>query len=302
VFSGRTAPVEGIERIAGPCIATLPVRVDVRTTKGGLDGVVQEINGVLRRHLENDAVSLREIGALAEVESEGKTGGLFDSIVVWQQMLGEDSAASSASADKGEGEGGKEKVSLVRSRDYLEFALTLEFTPAEEVVRIDARYKREVFPEEMAEVMVRQIEGLMEDVVGRVHGSVAKGVGKGDGKTVEKGLMSILVSGEESEEKKVSEDGEKVSIAAKGVKSLTATVGDIAALYPTRNALEVVTSDGKARFKVHEMTYAQLNDRLSRANRPVMLTSLDDPAAKIAEEIIASVNRDTLDGVAKSRV
>ena len=148
VFSGRSADVEGIEEIVGPCIATLPVRVDVQ---GEVKDVVGAMQRVMRRHMENEALGLREIQGLMEGESEG---GVFDTLVIWQQSLATD--------DEGEG---RKKVELLRARDYLEFVLTLEVTPGNGgrgagKVMLDANYQTAVFGREMIEVLLK---------IGRAH-------------------------------------------------------------------------------------------------------------------------------------
>ncbi|KFY48834.1 hypothetical protein V495_00990 [Pseudogymnoascus sp. VKM F-4514 (FW-929)] len=158
VFSGRSAAeVEGIEEIAGPCIATLPVRVEAR---GKVGEVVQEMQRVMRRHMENEALGLREIQAVLEGE-----GGVFDTLVIWQQSL----------AETAEGEG-KKKVEVVRARDYLEFVLTLEVTPQygkEMGLRLDANYQTAIFSREMVKVLLRQVEGVVAGMIGgKMEGNV----------------------------------------------------------------------------------------------------------------------------------
>ncbi|OBT43519.1 Nonribosomal Peptide Synthase (NRPS) [Pseudogymnoascus sp. WSF 3629] len=208
VFSGRSADVEGIEEIAGPCIATLPVRVSVG---GVVGGVVAEMGRVGRRHMENEGLGLREIQGLAG-DGEG-SGGVFDTLVIWQQSLADDSEGV---------EGGKKKrVELVKARDYLEFALTLEITPGspacgggsgggEGMVRFDANYQTSLFGREMIGVLLRQVEGVVrvfmdEGMEGGVEG-VFGGV-RGEGM----GVMSVYEGGGEvsTQASNANDDGEE---------------------------------------------------------------------------------------------
>ena len=66
VFSGRTLPVAGIEDVVGPCLATLPVRVDVSTSMT-LRDLVQDLNATNRKHLEHSTIPLREIKSASGV-------------------------------------------------------------------------------------------------------------------------------------------------------------------------------------------------------------------------------------------
>ncbi|OBT77524.1 Nonribosomal Peptide Synthase (NRPS) [Pseudogymnoascus sp. 05NY08] len=172
VFSGRSADVEGIGEIAGPCIATLPVRIDIGN--GTVGSVMAEMQRVGRRHMENESLGLREIQGLAGDEVGGK--GVFDTLVIWQQSLSDDSDSDSDDTVVEGGKGGKRKkrVELVKSRDYLEFALTLEITPGttttttggersggEGMLRFDANYQTAIFGREMIQVLLRQVEAVL---------------------------------------------------------------------------------------------------------------------------------------------
>ncbi|KAL5352222.1 hypothetical protein ACLOAV_002169 [Pseudogymnoascus australis] len=176
VFSGRSVDVEGVEEIAGPCIATLPVRVDVKP-QGGVGEVVEEMGRVVRRHMENEGLGLREIQGLVEGE-----GGLFDTLVVWQRSLADDG---------GEGDDRKKMVQVVRARDYLEFVLTLEVTPDAGrggKVRLDANYQTAIFGREMIAVLLKQIEGV---VLGMIQGNGLEGGVQDLFGAVEEGVMAV---------------------------------------------------------------------------------------------------------------
>ncbi|KFZ04574.1 hypothetical protein V502_10047, partial [Pseudogymnoascus sp. VKM F-4520 (FW-2644)] len=180
VFAGRSVEVEGVEEVVGPCIATLPVRVDVSGKVGGVKDVLQEMGRVMRRHMENEALGLREIQGLVESE-----GGVFDSLVIWQQSLAGD-------GDEG---GKKRKVELVKSRDYLEFALTLEVTPGSGrgMVRFDANYQTSLFPREMIEVLLKQVEGVVLGMIGAGLESTVEECFGG----VQEGVMAVSEGGAE---------------------------------------------------------------------------------------------------------
>lgn len=221
VFSGRSADVEGIEEIVGPCIATLPVRVDVQ---GEVKDVVGAMQRVMRRHMENEALGLREIQGLMEGESEG---GVFDTLVIWQQSLATD--------DEGEG---RKKVELLRARDYLEFVLTLEVTPGNGgrgagKVMLDANYQTAVFGREMIEVLLRQIEGVVGSMVG------GEGMEGGVGSCFEGVGEEVMALCEGSQE--VSSPNGKLEKSATAAARVNGRVNQIARLVTGRQDVEVST-------------------------------------------------------------
>lgn len=191
VFAGRAAEVGGVEEVVGPCIATLPVRVDVGGGGGGkvrgvkVGEVVAEMGRVMRRHMENESLGLREIQGLVGDGDGAGAGGVFDSLVIWQQSLADDDDDEGQVGGEGvsAGKEKKKRVELVRARDYLEFALTLEVTPNSGrgsgsdggKVRFDANYQTSLLPRAMIEVMLRQIEGV---VLGMIGGGLEGGVGE----------------------------------------------------------------------------------------------------------------------------
>lgn len=142
IFSGRTSSLEGIADIAGPALSTLPVRIDTAGSSSMAE-LAQSLNTVIRRHMENDVLPLREIKKLSGVEGKA----LFDTLVIWQQTL-------EKTGEK------KEVLELVKSRDHLEFSLTLEITP-EEYLRLDANYQSAIFPAEQITLLFSQLEGLV---------------------------------------------------------------------------------------------------------------------------------------------
>lgn len=141
VFSGRTLPVAGIEDIAGPCLATLPIRIDL-STSANLKDLVQELNSSNRKHLEHSTLPLRDIKTACRVNPRQT---LFDTLLIWQQTLhGYDHT--------------RERVTLVNSVDNLEFNLTLEVIPGTGNVELKANYQQSLFPESQINVFLRQIE------------------------------------------------------------------------------------------------------------------------------------------------
>ncbi|KAI9741494.1 MAG: hypothetical protein M1818_004300 [Claussenomyces sp. TS43310] len=144
VFSGRTAGIQGIEDIAGPCLSTLPIRVDL-TTMTSSSALIERVALTTRKHLNHDTLPLWEIKKLCGIDP-GRL--LFDSILVWQQTLHDPHHH-------------RESVALVGSVDYLEFNLTLEISPGIEDIELKANYQRALFPESQINILLGQIEQLV---------------------------------------------------------------------------------------------------------------------------------------------
>jgi ferricrocin synthase len=87
VVSGRTLPVEGIERIVAPCFNTIPLRVTFndRTTNLELANMVQRSNA---ETLEYQMTPLRRI--MKQLKLEG--AHLFDTLLILQHFTERDDA------------------------------------------------------------------------------------------------------------------------------------------------------------------------------------------------------------------
>lgn len=79
VSSGRTAPIPGLEKILGPTIQTLPLRVNLKEASENFGEVLRKLNEGNRKLVEEGWVGLREVK-----KAGGENVG-FESVVVWQQ-------------------------------------------------------------------------------------------------------------------------------------------------------------------------------------------------------------------------
>ncbi len=142
VSSGRTLPVAGIEDIIGPCIATLPVRLDVRNSRTVQD-LIQVVHRLSRQMLEHHELPLREIKKACGIDPGNP---LFDSVIVWQQTLKDQRP---------------EILTQLNSADHVEFNLTLEVEPGEEIYELRVTYQQAIFPEIQAEQLLHQMDQLI---------------------------------------------------------------------------------------------------------------------------------------------
>lgn len=228
VFSGRTLPVAGIEEIVGPCLATLPIRVDTSTSTT-LRDLVQELNATNRKHLEHSALALRDIKAASELHPRQQ---LFDTLLIWQQTLHnyEDT---------------REHVSLVDTVENLEFNLTLEIIPGKGNVELKAKYQRSNFPEPQIDSILRQVEQLVQIILGNDIASIGEAFGH-----LSHDLLSI-------------ENGQP-DTNLRDQETLSSPVERIAIEDPDRPAINFARSTESGEIDIDSVSYAGLN---SRANQ-----------------------------------
>jgi amino acid adenylation domain-containing protein len=224
VFSGRTLPINGIEDIAGPCLATLPIRVDTAVAKS-LGELVQELNLTNRKHLEHSALPLKNIKSAAGVYPGQQ---LFDSLIIWQQTLHSHGHH-------------REFVNLVDAVDNLEFNLTLEVTPGMEYIDLKANYQCALFPEKQISTFLQQLEALARLVVENPSTDI---------KCCFNQFHSTLMSTE----------NENPQISLKS-STLSSPVERIAAEDPNRPAIDFLRCVDEDKVDVDRMSYLELNIR-----------------------------------------
>jgi amino acid adenylation domain-containing protein len=144
VTSGRTVPVTGIEDIVGPCIASLPCRLDFASFPTAHEAL-QQVQSLNRDGLRHCALPLREIARAANVQPGTR---LFDTLFVWQQTSS--SATSHPLAAK-----------IVDSADDLEFKLTLEFEPCQGFILFRATFDSSIIPESQVKYLFQQVDEIV---------------------------------------------------------------------------------------------------------------------------------------------
>ncbi|KAJ5605924.1 AMP-dependent synthetase/ligase [Penicillium lagena] len=140
VFSGRTLPIKGIEAVLGPCIQTLPTRMNLDEMQHITD-LLLAIQNMNRKSLEHGSLPLQDI---KKASGLNPSRNLFDSALVWQESIW---------ADKHQ-----DTFQEVGAAEFLEFALLLEFEPREDHICAKATYQRSILPREQAELLLKQID------------------------------------------------------------------------------------------------------------------------------------------------
>lgn len=144
VTSGRTVPVTGIEDVIGPCIASLPCRLDFETFASALEAL-QKVQRLNRDGLNHCALPLRDIARLANVKPGTR---LFDVLFVWQQTLSPTKSKALAAR-------------VIDSADDLEFKLTLELEPRDDCISLSATFDSSAIPETQVKHLVRQVDEIV---------------------------------------------------------------------------------------------------------------------------------------------
>ena len=146
VTSGRTLPIAEIDRIIGPCLNTVPIRIHLSTMRTAED-LLQNIHDINREIMKYDLLPLREIKALSNLQ---KGMPMFETLFNWQKPLGI------------LGESNKENVQQIDSADSSEFKLVFEVEPSEQNFQLRLRYHSSVFPETQAKIFLSQVEELIK--------------------------------------------------------------------------------------------------------------------------------------------
>jgi ferricrocin synthase len=144
VASGRTMPIQGIERIIGPCISTFPMRLDVSR----LRTIRDVINSTHRQHhdfLQFDDITLAEIKALS-----GIAGGnpLFDCLFVWQE--GPEAL-----------QGSERILTIVDTSDSLDYAVVLEIEPRDDKLQAKISFETSKLSANHAMLFLSQLNSLL---------------------------------------------------------------------------------------------------------------------------------------------
>ncbi|PNP39728.1 hypothetical protein TGAMA5MH_08399 [Trichoderma gamsii] len=157
VTSGRTIPVENIEDIVGPSIASLPLRVkmDSSTT---ISDVLRDINVSNHKIMEHCILSLSEIKKLSRLQA---AESLYDVLFVYQKSL----------YTKGRKEA---IIRETRHLDRLETKLLLEVEPNDSGFSIQATHHTDTFPSDVVETLARQMKAVVQYIMLHPDGLISE--------------------------------------------------------------------------------------------------------------------------------
>lgn len=243
VSSGRTLSVEGIEDIIGPCINTLPMRLNIGNSRNVRDllAVVHTLN---RGFIKYGALPLGDIKKASGVDP---TSPLFDSLFIWQETL------SSSNEPP-------QLVSEINAAEFLEFTMTLEIELSGDKLTAKATYPESVLPQNQVDILLDQIEQvaslfmrfpdlLLADINSRLTDSV------------------LSIENENFKEQK------ELPGLANGVETF-------AKEDPERIAIEFLrTLDPQTEdTKIDKLTYRQLNNRANKVAHHILKLGVGETA------------------------
>ncbi|KAJ8057976.1 hypothetical protein OCU04_013149 [Sclerotinia nivalis] len=227
VFSGRTIPVAGIEDIIGPCLATLPIRIDT-SIASTLQDLVEALNSTNRKHLEHSTFPLRDIKSVNGFEPRQQ---LFDTLLIWQQTL--------HSYDHN-----RKSVLVVDQADQLEFNLTLEITPTSNTIQFKANYEQSVFPEFQINMLLRQLEEMAKAIIEHAGNP-----------------SNLAFDGNSSEILSIENPTPTVAL---GPETLISPVEKVSKEDPDRPAIAFASKIDGDDFEIQYMSYGALNTRANQ--------------------------------------
>lgn len=143
VTSGRTISVTDVEQVIGPCIASLPVRVDLDRISVCLD-LLKSLHSTNRKIMQHCTVSLSEIKKLAGLQP-GEN--LYDVLFVYQESL--------SSAERA-----RNIVKEASHLDRLETPILFEVEPAQDGFMLQVTYHEAILLPGTVQHMVDQFEAL----------------------------------------------------------------------------------------------------------------------------------------------
>ncbi|KAL1839368.1 hypothetical protein VTJ49DRAFT_1603 [Mycothermus thermophilus] len=156
IQSGRTMPVTRVEDIIGPCIAAVPLRIDLSQMRTIKDLVVS-VHTANRATLAHSLLPLTEIKRVAGI-APGQA--CYDVAFVYQE----------SPHSKGWRTGAFE---LVGQRDYLETKLLVEAEPKGDVFEMRLTYHLDVFPEEQIKVVTDLLRAAISSMIGNPSADLA---------------------------------------------------------------------------------------------------------------------------------
>ncbi|RDA90824.1 hypothetical protein CP533_1536 [Ophiocordyceps camponoti-saundersi (nom. inval.)] len=143
VTSGRTIAVDRIEEMLGPCIASLPIRVDLNSMLS-VDDLLRDIQAKNRTMMQHCTMPLSEIKKLTGLQP---SESLYDVLMAYQESL-----ESLRRQDW--------LLSEVHHLDRLETKLLFEIQPQETCYTIQATYHSSFFAPGLVDCFLEQFDNL----------------------------------------------------------------------------------------------------------------------------------------------
>ncbi|KAI1333641.1 amino acid adenylation domain-containing protein [Xylariaceae sp. FL0016] len=228
VSSGRTLPIAGIEKIMGPLVKTLPLRVDLNRYRS-IKTLLQNIHAVNRSVLRHTELQLTDIKRAASLAT---TTNLFDIIFAYQETL---------PSRKQE----RDDVRELWHKDCVEAKVLVEIQPLNDSYVCQMTWHTEAFSQDQAELFIDHLDHLTEHVVENEEASMRSIMG---------GFPPTLLSQYNTRPNRL-----------KTFASLSKLFENTAALYPTHDAMNFATAISDS--ELCAMPYSSLNAKANQIAR-----------------------------------
>lgn len=228
VTSGRTIPVNNIESIMGPCIASLPLRVNMESMTT-IDDLVNSISSSNRRMMDHTTLSQLGIKKLANLYGGDQ---LYDVLFVYQESPEHRNLTGCF-------------VQELSHVDRLETRLVLEVYPGQDEVILQATFHDADFPSDLVEIILRQVSQISFKICENYHAL----------------LSSVTCFDQDISTYNLNLENTK---RTPGLDDLASIVEQTVALYPDRLAVSFATEISPAIFSPNSISFFELNRNSNR--------------------------------------
>ncbi|KAI0527995.1 hypothetical protein F5B22DRAFT_653082 [Xylaria bambusicola] len=148
--SGRSAPVAGIDQIAGPTIATVPIRIQVDREQ-----LVAEYLDIVQRD-STEMIPYEQTGLqrIAKIDTNGQEACKFQTLLVVHPQEGEDIAPNDTL--------GTWHTSSTNNQGFTTYAVTLECYLGANTVKVKASFDSRIISTWRMESLLRQLSFLVD--------------------------------------------------------------------------------------------------------------------------------------------
>ncbi|XDG05893.1 hypothetical protein ABKA04_005508 [Annulohypoxylon sp. FPYF3050] len=230
VSSGRALPITGVEKIMGPCMTTLPLRV-VSSRYTTILELLQGIHSLNRETLRYGNLSLAEIKRIVEVPLSQK---LFDIIFAYQESL--------VGRRRGE-----KTIYEDSHHDAVEAKLLVEISPLESYFSCQITWHSDVFSEPQVDDLFQHLSYLVNCFVNNSDGLL-----EGISRSFPLERLSLY-----------NEKPKRLKL----LPSLSRLVETTASKFPHRDALCFASTIGASGMEARVLTYEELNSKANRLAR-----------------------------------
>ncbi|KAI0155238.1 amino acid adenylation domain-containing protein [Xylariaceae sp. FL1272] len=238
VSSGRTLPIAGIERIMGPCMTTLPLRVRISQYKV-ISELLRSIHTINRETLGHGSLTLPHIRRAAGLSATSK---IFDVIFAYQESLVSRRGSSTI-------------VQEAWHCDITEAAMVIEIQPRRDSFVCQVNWQSGTIPEALVKTLMSHLDYLTNYFANHADASVE----------------SILSAFPTKHLSRFNDSPKRLETPT----SLSEMVEISASRFAEVDALHFADAIGTSTFQGQSMTYHGLNSKANRIARHLQQQGAD---------------------------